>query len=120
MAMESSLQQGDEVLIQGLHGKSDLNGLKGRLHKFDDISSRWQVDIADVGFRKVKSDNLAKCAAATCRGRKLCKFGRQCHRPDCWFRHPDNDERCAHFAMFGRPERVAARKQQQTDDDFDL
>ena len=98
MAELNKLKKGSFVEICGLSACSELNGMVGSLHNFDLVTSRWEVEILDPGFKKVKEVNLKLLKSRVTKKKKMCRFGQNCHRPDCWFAHSDEASRCAHFA----------------------
>ena len=94
----SSLFSGQHVAAHGLSNQIDLNVTNGVLRKFDDGSGRWEVELDDVGFRKLKPANLVPSPPELHelhprRRVRLCKFGQSCYRPECWFAHPDESAR---------------------------
>jgi len=52
------LKPGEEVKIQGIKAKPELNGLMGTLIAFDAEKGRWQVQLPDGEKKLFKEDNL--------------------------------------------------------------
>ena len=104
-AKESSLltrfRAGSSVVVAGLQTSSELNGKIGTVGKYDSNSKRWEINVHGVGFKKIRAENLQLIPPLP-RKRRLCKFGQQCYRPDCWFTHTDEGARRAHFANIWR------------------
>lgn len=47
------------VRLHSLQGAAELNGKLGRLRKYDVNAGRWDVDVREVGIKRLKEDNLA-------------------------------------------------------------
>ena len=96
--MSSSLSAGSRVAIVGLTSCAQFNGQRGTLRKFDLSALRWEVNIDDVGFKKLRAENLKVDVVQQVRKRRLCKYGDACYRPGCWYVHDNAQQRCEHFA----------------------
>lgn len=46
------------VELHSLQGAAELNGICGRLRKWDVNASRWEVDVRGHGIKRLKEDNL--------------------------------------------------------------
>lgn len=46
------------VQLHGLQSAQELNGRLGRLRKFDVNAERWEVDVREMGIKRIKEDNL--------------------------------------------------------------
>jgi len=50
--------KGQLKLLSGLQGAAELNEKLGRLRRFDPNAGRWEVDVRDVGVKRLKEENL--------------------------------------------------------------
>ena len=50
------------------------------------------------GWKKIKAGNLVPVVSVQAGKNKLCRHGKACYKPDCWFSHNDSRARCKHFA----------------------
>jgi len=50
------------VELQGLQSAPELNGICGRLRKWDVNAGRWEVDVRGSGIKRLKEDNFIKPA----------------------------------------------------------
>ena len=96
--LRASLRRGGSVEIINLRKFPLLNGKTGKLGKFDNASSRWEVQIPDMASKLIKSENLKPLGSLSGRKKRLCRYGQACYRPECWFEHGDAVARCGHFA----------------------
>lgn len=103
------------VAIHGLRGPlaEELNGAHGTLRNFDEKTTRWEVDIAKTGFKKLKPGNLLLLTGFDSKSnsfaapvfkistgkKKLCRYGAACWQPDFHFLHTDERERCCKWAQ---------------------
>ena len=92
--MSSPLRPGSTVEVLGLLSSATLNGKRGTLGKYDTDSARWEVRLEDVGSKKIKPDNLREVTPLHARRRRLCRYGERCYRPECWFEHSNDYQRC--------------------------
>ena len=92
-----ALKTGLTVELHGLSKTPELNGHLGCLRNYDSVANRWEVEIAGLGFRKIKADNLRAPLPKVPRKVKLCRYGSMCHRLDCWLTHANPRDRCEHF-----------------------
>lgn len=53
-------KKGEVVRIQGLEKAPELNGRVGRLTTFDINAGRWNVNVREIGNKRLKSDNILK------------------------------------------------------------
>lgn len=53
-----SLAPGSKVRLDGLVGARHLNGLSGLLHHFDDLTSRWHVELPSGETKAIRPENL--------------------------------------------------------------
>jgi len=53
------------VELHSLQNSQELNGLCGRLRKFDVNADRWEVDVRGKGIKRLKEDNLNNKPAKT-------------------------------------------------------
>ena len=105
-------KKGARVEIIGLQNASCLNGHRGTLGNYDEACGRWDVCLDGMGSKKIKEFNLAPCITPSTKKLKLCKFGQRCHRPQCWFWHDDEQQRCKHFVQLWQ--RVVGKQPSQS------
>ena len=92
--MSSTLLPGSAVEVFGLLSSPSLNGKRGTLGKYDTAAARWEVKLDDAGSKKVKPANLKELTPVRARRRRLCRYGERCYRPECWFEHDNDYQRC--------------------------
>ena len=91
--------------LDGLKSRADLNGQFGWVQRYDETSGRWGIRLSNDGTSKVfKREFLVPIGTlgGSTEGarlpKKTCRFEQRCWRPDCMFRHPDEQARIQYFA----------------------
>ena len=94
------LRRGVPVRIRGLNSSAGaaLNGQLGHCDRLDETTGRWGVFLSDGSSKALKADNLFPFDEHVTKPKKLCNFGQSCWRPNCHFKHQDEEQRAAHFA----------------------
>ena len=92
------MEPGACVCVVALSKSPELNGKTGKLGCYDVESLRWEVEIGEAGWKKIKTENLQLVMPARRRKTKLCRYGASCYRPQCWFDHGCQRQRCESFA----------------------
>eukprot|EP00928_Gymnodinium_smaydae_P063772 TRINITY_DN47269_c0_g1_i1.p1 TRINITY_DN47269_c0_g1~~TRINITY_DN47269_c0_g1_i1.p1 ORF type:complete len:233 (+),score=74.50 TRINITY_DN47269_c0_g1_i1:30-701(+) len=94
-AAPARLQPGARVVVQGLVGAKELNGLPGKVVSYEEAKGRYAVQLSAEGAPKLlKPENLAPAAASATNLKELlagdpaaAKFARLAKRGDLGFVH---------------------------------
>ena len=92
------MEPGACVCIVALSKSPELTGKMEKLGRYDVESLRWEVEIGEAGWKKIKTENLQLVMPTRRRKTKLCRYGASCYRPQCWFDHGCQRQRCESFA----------------------